>query len=154
MLNTDTFAGCTNLAEVILPDDLTHIGNQCFYSCDNLTSITLPQNLQRIGVVTFGYTPIKTIDIPASVTSLGLSAFLGCSELTKVIIRNPNGVTVDKTYDGDARLFEGCNKLKTINVGWTRDTEVYGTTMNDQLYLWGVPDPSTVTINYQGEWED
>jgi hypothetical protein len=154
MLNTDTFAGCTNLSEIVFSDDLTHIGNQCFYDCKSLTSVKLPENLQRIETVGFGHSGLKTVDIPASVTSLGLYAFMGCSDLTKVTIRNPNGIHVDKTIYGEAKLFTSCTKLKTINVGWTRDTVVDGITMNDQLYLWDIPDPETVTINYQGEWED
>ena len=53
-----------NLVKIILPENLTSIGNSAFYSCDALTSITIGN----------------------SVNSIGYSAFFRCDALTEIHI--------------------------------------------------------------------
>lgn len=57
------------ITDLVIPDNVTSIGEYMFVCCSGLTSVT----------------------IPSSVTSIGYDAFSGCSELTSVII--PNSVS-------------------------------------------------------------
>lgn len=56
------FMGCTNLAELRLPETLRHIDSECFRNCPMLKQITLP----------------------ASIETLGDNAFCGCQYLTDI----------------------------------------------------------------------
>jgi len=92
------FLGFTNLQTIILSDNITRIGSQCFENsglqqivipplidtihegcfrnCHNLSSVVLPQQLTTIERRAFyGTSMLKQITIPASVTSIGKIAF-------------------------------------------------------------------------------
>lgn len=56
------FSDCKNLTDIILPSELTEIGESAFRKCESLTQIR----------------------IPASVTEIEASAFYGCYDLEKV----------------------------------------------------------------------
>ncbi|MCI8325697.1 MAG: leucine-rich repeat domain-containing protein, partial [Clostridia bacterium] len=54
-----------------------------FEGCRNLTSIEIPASVTSIGSYAFWYcSSLTSIEIPASVTSIGDRAFSGCSRLT------------------------------------------------------------------------
>ncbi len=57
------FSGCTSLADIIIPDNITTIGYSAFHDCKALTSIY----------------------IPATVTTIESNAFADCNALEKVI---------------------------------------------------------------------
>ena len=73
------------IADCIIPNSVTSIGENAFSDCANLTSVTIPN----------------------SVTSIGESAFSGCERLTSVTIGN--GVTSIGAW-----AFIRCNKLKDV----------------------------------------
>ena len=110
------FRGCTGLTSVTIPNSVTSIGGSAFCGCSGLTSITVAagnakydsrSNCNAI-IETETNTLVigckKTI-IPNSVTSIGGSAFEGCSGLTSVTI--PNSVTSIGN-----QAFYGCTGLK------------------------------------------
>ena len=73
------------------------------------TSITIPNSVTSIGDSAFrGCSSLTNITIPSGVTSIGDFAFSGCSSLTSVTI--PSGVT---SIGWGA--FYDCSSLKTIN---------------------------------------
>lgn len=74
-IDTMTFANCTSLSKVLLPETLTEIGLAAFMSCKNLTDITLPSQLIVIGQSSFMGTGLTEIRIPESVTFIGYCAF-------------------------------------------------------------------------------
>lgn len=43
------FMGCTNLADLKLPETLRYIGSECFRNCPMLTQIKLPSSLEALG---------------------------------------------------------------------------------------------------------
>lgn len=59
-----------------------------FTNVAHLTSIKLPYNLTEIGCSSLSDTYISTIEIPGTITSIGLNAMDGCDQLWKVITHN------------------------------------------------------------------
>ena len=117
-------------AHVVVPEEVTIIGEDAFYDCQNMVSITLPKGIQSIGSGAFGYccnleeivlseelkaigngafrgSGVKRITWPKGLQTIGNSAFYWCSGLTSVAL--PEGLEVI----GD-RAFYYCSNLMNI----------------------------------------
>ena len=137
------FDGCSGLTSVTIPNSVTSIGEGAFAVCTGLTSInvasdnsnycsvdgvlfnkdkttlieypggkqgayTIPNSVTSIGETAFyGCTGLTSVTIGNSVTSIGNQAFNKCSGLTSVTI--PNSVT----SIGEA-AFYGCSGLTSV----------------------------------------
>ena len=112
--------GMSNLKSVTLPTSVTSIGSYAFSICSGLTSIKVAngnniydsRNDCNAVIETASNTIIigcKTTIIPTSVTSIGTSAFYGCSGLTSVTIGN------SVTSIGDY-AFSGCSGLTSVTI--------------------------------------
>ena len=141
-IDTAAFYG-SGIESITIPKSVTYIGDAAFANCKNLSSIKvesgnsvyedrnsnaiiekdtntliaglkstiIPTSVTSIGDSAFsGCSGLTSITIPNSVTSIGDSVFSGCSGLTSITI--PNSVT----SIGDS-VFANCKNLKTINVG-------------------------------------
>ena len=99
------------IKDLIIPSDITSIGNYTFYNCSGLTSVTIPNSVTSIGNYAFcGCSDLTSVSIPNSVTSIGNYAFNSCSGLNSVII--PNSVT---SIGGWA--FYNCSSLASAIIG-------------------------------------
>ena len=127
----NAFYSCTALQSLYLPDSVTHIGNNAFYACGMLNNsvdvtndgegnvtysdsdrpFSLPANLQSLGEKAFFGSGLTTVTIPASVASLGNSAFRDCENLESVEIR----AALDSNGTGSS-LFAGCTALETVTL--------------------------------------
>ena len=133
------FDDCSGLTSIDIPNSVTSIGEYAFYKCSGLTSITIPESVTSIGYSAFAYCSgltsvtinsnailskyynrgnglkdifgeqVKEYVIGNDVTSIGGSAFFGCSGLTSITI--PNSVT---SIGWGA--FEHCSGLTSITV--------------------------------------
>ena len=75
---------CSANCEVIIGPNVEHIPNY-FLNRSSIESIVIPSNVTSIGQNAFSYcTGLTSIVIPANVTSIGSMAFSGCSSLTTV----------------------------------------------------------------------
>ena len=111
---------CSSLTSMTIPNSVTSISHNIFFGCSSLTSIVVESgntvfdsrdNCNAI-IMTASNTLFRgcrnTI-IPQSVTSIGLTAFSGCSSLTSITI--PNSVTKIGNF-----AFTGCSSLTSITI--------------------------------------
>ena len=102
-IGSSAFGRCTGLTSVTIPGSVTSIGSAAFTGCRNLRSILVDEanvNYASVDGVLFDKDHTTLIcypgghgaiyQVPESVTSIGASAFSGCSNLTSVEI--PEGV--------------------------------------------------------------
>ena len=81
------FYNNSKLIEVVIPDTVKSIGNQCFGWCSNLQSVTLPEGLESIGMIPFYYCKkLKKVNIPDSVTAVSEGLFAGCDALREITL--------------------------------------------------------------------
>lgn len=105
------FVGCTSLKTVKIPETCTIIRSNAFSECTSLTSFSCPQitsiqtsafensglldieleNVQTIYMRAFRNTPMTTINLPSSLTSIQGNIFTNCTALTLITIDKPEG---------------------------------------------------------------
>ena len=129
---------------------VTSIGSYAFYH-SSLTSVTIPNSVTSIGTSAFqGCSDLTSVTIPSSVTSIGSYAFSDCSTLTSITI--PNSVTSIGHH-----VFNGCvlPKDKFINnSAYTSnhwgvtlvDKEQNGLLIKDNVVVGAKRDITTATI--------
>ncbi len=119
------------LESIRLSNKVETLGDSCFWNCSSLAEINLPTSLKKIEPYAFWNTAITTIDIPESVSEIGLGAFNKCSQLETVYIRH-NSV-VKTSFTTVYQAFSNCPNLKTIYVP-EELVEQYKTDTNWSLY--------------------
>ncbi len=110
IVNGILICGDTCKGDVVIPDDVTHIGEWAFEEGSDITSVTIPDSVTSIGDYAFDECIAMTsVTIPESITSIGESAFHDCYALTSITI--PESVT---TIEEDT--FWGCNALISMTI--------------------------------------
>ena len=81
------FYYCSALAEVVIPNSVTSIGNCAFANCNALSNIAIPDSVTSIGNYAFSSCcSLSNIIIPDSVENVGNGAFQYCSLLECISI--------------------------------------------------------------------
>ncbi len=85
--------------DVVVPEDVTSIGDFAFSQCESVVSVTLPEGLTSIGSHAFlGCDSLKRIAIPQSVTVIGSGAFKFCTNLEAVTLPKHIAAISDDTF--------------------------------------------------------
>lgn len=134
------FSGCSRLSSISIPDNVINIGDSAFSGCSSLKSVDFNTKLRTIdnyafadctsledittddtatfpsvytiGRNAFAYTAITRLVLPDTVTSLDVSSFEKCDQLTELYIGS--GISTIP-----AMCFNGCRNLYTLSLGNT-----------------------------------
>ncbi len=112
-----------NLEAVFLPDTVTDMGEFAFYGNENLAYIPLGETaLTSVGEHAFtGCASLLTLDLPATVQSLGFAMLEGCGSLERLTL--PFVGTGEVTADTDED--EEDNALSADHLGYIFGAEAY-----------------------------
>ena len=158
------FSGCSGLTSVTIGNSVTSIGSSAFSGCIGLTSVNI-QDIAAWCKISFRSNSnplvyahhlylngeeIKDLVIPNSVTSIGWSAFSGCSGLTSVTIGSSVTSIGDFAFEGCSGLtsvtignsvtsigysaFSGCSGLTSVISLNTIPPQIYNSTFSDETY--------------------
>lgn len=99
------------ITDLVIPDDVTYIGDYAFRGCTNITSVTIGESVTRIGTSAFyGCKNCVSITIGENVTSIGGWAFYGCSAMTSLTslprkVPSTNSNTFDNSIKDQTVLY-------------------------------------------------
>ena len=93
---------------VIIPENVTEIGDGAFRNCVSIKKVVLPDTLIKIGELAFeDCGSLEEIDIPEKVNYIGESAFSGCMRLQRFVF--PDAIRVVNEW-----LFDRCFDLREV----------------------------------------
>lgn len=93
----------------VIGSGLTSVSN-AFIDCGELTSIEIPNSVTTIGIAAFeNCSKLTSVEIPNGVTTIPLRAFSGCTKLKNINI--PNSVTKILSF-----AFRQCTELENVNI--------------------------------------
>ena len=116
------FSSCEGLAAIDLPTSLTYIGNSAF-EWTGLTEVVIPEGITRLGTESVSFwdptgmvfsncANLKKVDLPSTITALGMQTFDGCP-LENLIVRamtppDPDFGGFTSPFGFDDSIFENC----------------------------------------------
>lgn len=103
----EAFKNKVTLQQISFPTNLVRIGSAAFYSCSGLLSVEVPATVTSIGASAFSRCGLKSVVLPPTNISFHGWAFDNCDSLTTA--------TTPYTYAG-GNIFMGCRNLRTIIV--------------------------------------
>ena len=122
-IGSNAFYGCSGLTSITLPSSLRSIGMDAFAGCGRIETLEYKGTIDQWLSIDFGSTCITSTShtfivngeeltnlvVPEGVTSIGYSAFSGCSGLTSITL--PSSLT--SILSG---AFSGCRGLTSITL--------------------------------------
>ncbi len=84
-LYNECFSYCQTIESVTLTDKITVISKSAFYGCNALKRVVLPETVTTIMDNAFGRCgKLTEINLPGSLKNIGVQAFAGCTSLTRL----------------------------------------------------------------------
>lgn len=127
------------------------VGDYSFYGCTNLAELIFPDNVSTIGKYAFQNTAIKNFEIPANCTDILEFAFNNCQSLNSVTVREgENGgslATLGENVFANSTLhyldLSKAYSLTTIGNGHEKSPFIYKahSAINNQLLEVKLPEP-------------
>ena len=123
------------VTSVYIPDSVTTLGRNAFYNFQNLQTVIFEQNelssdvnlqsatgLIEISYGAFDSSGLKSIQLPNTLTTIGIFAFCNCQNLTEIEI--PSSVIDMAGEEGPDTIFSESRNLKTITTNTLNDSVV------------------------------
>jgi hypothetical protein len=115
VIGESAFYSCPTIITVKLHDKLTKIGDSAFSDCASLEKINIPDSVCYLGAYAFyDCTRLLSIELPESITDIGMETFSGCTRLTEVIF--PKSIT-----DIGQMAFAFCPLIEKVYYHGTED---------------------------------
>lgn len=125
-LPNNFFDGRKRLKEIILPQNITSIGNYALCNCQTLTGIIIPDGVATIGQYAFqNCYAMETVQFPKSLTTINQFAFYYCTSLKEVVL--PEGLTTL-----GVGIFRECHNLTSCTL--PKSLTYIGTSMFRECY--------------------
>lgn len=106
------FNHCCSLESIVIPTDVTSMGNSALSYCSALKHLTLPSGFTSVAQSLLSYcSNIKSVSLPFSITEIRNSAFEYCDTLSSLAM--PNSVTTIGQYM--CQHCDGLNKIVLPN---------------------------------------
>ena len=157
-IGNSAFEQCASLISIDIPANVETIGTAVFWGCSSLTTVTFEKGsqLKTIGGGSSSYygafsycTALTSIEIPASVETIGASAFKGCSSLATVTFEKGSQL---KTIGGGGSSYYGAfgqlKNLMTVDMSACTQVKTIGESAFDgdselRLFKIGTETPPT-----------
>ena len=123
----------SGIRHVIIEPGITGIGAEAFFECGSIETIEIPNTVKSIGMQAFVWCKsLKEVTIPEGVTSLGESTFWGCESLETL--------NLPSTLKSIGReMFYRCDSLKTLVIPDS-------VTFIDELAFWDCGGITQITV--------
>lgn len=103
-----TFPRCEGLKSVTFHDNVTYIGRSAFTSCTGLTTVALPKNMKKLEEYAFSRcSNLATVTIPEGMENVGYCAFDYCGL---------KSLTLPSTINKMHQSFHHCEQLETLTL--------------------------------------
>ena len=100
-----------NETDVIIPDNVTEIGDSAFKNNTNIKKVTFSKNIKKINQSAFySCTNLETVIFNNLISSIGNSAFYGCTKLSGVLKISENTRSVGNY------AFANCSSLSYVEI--------------------------------------
>ena len=157
-IGNSAFEQCASLISIDIPANVETIGTAVFWGCSSLTTVTFEKGsqLKTIGGGSSSYygafsycTALTSIEIPASVETIGASAFSHCSSLATVTFEKGSQL---KTIGGGGSSYYGAfgqlKNLMTVDMSACTQVKTIGESAFDgdselRLFKIGTETPPT-----------
>ena len=124
------YAYAKQITSVVIDDGITHIGRDTFEGCKKITTVRLPAGLRTIGECAFGWTNLRHVTFPKTVTQINEWAFVGCKALTRITFTgNP-----PKIHNAAFRSVTATAYFPEQNGQWRFARKSYGGDLDWELY--------------------
>lgn len=170
-LGTYVFDYCTSLTKVNFADNskLDSIGNYAFQKTYSLVGVDLPSGVKTLGTNVFQYSGVKSVVLPATVTSIGNYAFAD-SEIASVTFADGSKISTFGTYlfRGSALtsvtipasvtklgnyMFQNCTELTSVTFETKKLTEIAQYAFSGCTSLGSITIPDGVTTIHRNAFE-
>jgi hypothetical protein len=88
IIGNSSFAQCSEIKEIAVPASVKSIEDWAFYGCSSLEKINIPAGITAITDHTFQQTGLTGIELPESVTTVGVCAFQTARKLAAINLDN------------------------------------------------------------------
>lgn len=108
-ITTHTFSITDGLGVITSESPVVKIGSPIFESPDMVTFVKLPQSVEEIAMNGMKETAIERFDAPKKLKTLGVDAFMGCTNLKQIVLN-------DGLESIGMGAFEQCTNLEYVYI--------------------------------------